>query len=112
MEKEPYFLKMRAAYVPEMWCVSSQSMMSRSSDCEVYEAVIFSMVFLPMPATSLRRCGVCSMTVSVFLPNFCTMRLASDGPMPSTTPEARKRSMPSALDGASMRSPVTWNCWP
>jgi hypothetical protein len=52
-----------------------------------------------MPTTSVSRPGVFSITSSVSLPNFSTIRFAIDGPMPWIKPEPKNRSMPTTVFG-------------
>ena len=54
-----------------------------------------------MPITSVSRAGVFSITSSVSVPNFSTIRFASDGPMPGNAFEPRNFSMPALVFGVS-----------
>ena len=62
---------------------------------------------VPMPATSVSRSPWRSSTSSASVPKRATMRFASAGPTPFTSRDARKRSMPAAVLGATEWNEVT-----
>ena len=68
--------------------------------------------FSPSPSTSRSRCGSSSRTRSESRPKVATMRCASFGPTPLMRPEARYRSRPASVSGASSTSDSARSCSP
>jgi hypothetical protein len=67
----------------------------------------------PMPATSRRRSGSCSMVSNTASAKAWTSFLAWTGPMPLIMPEARYFSMPSSVVGGAARrkAALNWTPW-
>jgi hypothetical protein len=67
---------------------------------------------LPAPPDLDPQGPLRAMTVKTSLPNFLTSRAANAGPIPLMSPDARYRSIPSALSGAEVRICSALNCGP
>ena len=80
---------MRLAWPTGTSC-SSRKLISRLMPfCSLQACVMEASFFGEMPRTSFSCSGLSSMTRSVPSPKRSTMRLASTGPMPGTSPEPR-----------------------
>ncbi len=87
-------------------------MISRTALCSAQLATIRSARSGPTPGTSRSRAGSDSITPKTPVPNASTSRRAKCGPTPRTSPEARKRSIPSAEVGATVVSVSARNWGP
>ena len=87
-------------------------MISRITFCSAQPATMRAARFGPMPVTSRRRSGCCSIRSNTASPKAATSFLAFTGPMPRIMPEPRYFSMPSSVVGAVAFRKVALNCRP
>jgi len=87
-------------------------MISRMTFCSAQVATTIAVRLGPMPSSSCKRAGVCSMTSNTAAPKACTNFRAKWGPMPLTMPDPKYRSMPSSVVGGTTRSCVVLNWRP
>ena len=88
-------------------------MISRMIFCSAQPAMIRVARFGPIPVTSRRRPGSCSMMSNTLSPNARTSFLAYTGPMPRIIPELRYFSIPSIVVGAAIlrKEALNWTPW-